>query len=313
MKHLLPLVLILTGCFDSLVSSACEPGYTLLDGRCAARPDDPGGDGAPDAPRAPDGGVVVHPPDGPEPATCTLPELACDGGCRDVSSDPDNCGACNRVCASGICTAGHCAGELSGHIIGIGHDYTSHRGAMERLLGNAAALGASFDVGVARWRGTSASAAVAGASTALARGMSQIGRPWHSVLLGQQPTDAAFAGVDVLLVDAQVGNGDAVAAHAAPWAAAIDRFLQRGGVVVVLEGAGGVSHRFAAAANVYAVPAPADGTGVPATVAAPGDALAQHVLSPYLAEASSVVYVPAPPGAVIATPAGTVAFHTTRY
>jgi hypothetical protein len=310
----------LPGCFDSLVSGPCAAGYALVDGHCAARPtgpDDPDGGVVvtpPDGnPVDPDGGVVVAPPDGAPPLACTLPALACDGVCTDVSSDPNACGACDRVCASGICTAGHCEGELSGHIVGIGHDYTSHHGAMQRLLGNAVALGGQFDVGLARWPGSSAPAAVAGATTALAHGMALVGRPWHAVQLGAQPSDAAFTGIDVLLVDAQVGDGDAIAATAAPWRTPIDRFLMRGGVVIVLESAGGASHRFAAGANVYTVAAPADSTGVAAAISAPGDALAQQVVSPYLAETSSVVYAAAQPGAVVATPAGTVVFHTTRY
>jgi hypothetical protein len=297
------LALFLAGCFDSIVSAPCAAGYSYIDGHCAARP------GA-DAPVAPPDGATVQPPDA---LMCSAPEVACDGACKDVSSDPDNCGACDRVCASGICTAGHCAGELSGHIVAIGHDYTSHHAAMARVLGNAVALGAHADVGVARWRGQADALAVAGTTAAFTQAMSQIGRPWHAVQLGQVPSDAAFTGVDVLLVDAQTGNGDEAAASAAPWATAVDRFLQRGGIVIVLAGAGGVSHRVAAALNVFALPEPADSTGVPTTISDPADALAQQVVSPYLAETSSVVYAPALPGAVIATPAGTLAFHVTRY
>jgi hypothetical protein len=313
-----------SGCFDSIIDGPCATGYAVGEsGHCVARIGDDaraGSDARPDAPIVPDASHVADAPSTHEDAApdapalvCTAPELMCAGACIDVASDPDNCGACDRVCASGICTAGHCEGGLAGHIVAIGHDYTSHNGAMRRLLGNAVALGANHDVGVARWRGVTSPAAVNGASAALAAGMAQLARPWHTVELGLVPSDAAFLGVDVLLVDAQVGDGDGLAAATTPWAAPLDRFLMRGGVVIVLEGAGGTSHRFAGAAGLYTVPAPIVTTAAAATVGAPADALAYHVLSPYLAETTSVAYAAGLPGAVVTTPAGTVAFHTTRY
>lgn len=313
-----------TGCFDSIIDGPCASGYALGgEGHCVARISDDADvrdDARPDGTSVPDAPAHEHDagtPDAPTPdapmLVCTAPEIACAGACIDVSSDPDNCGACNRVCASGICTAGHCEGDLSGHIVAIGHDFTSHNGAMRRLLGNAISLSASHDVGIARWPGTSTPAAVGGASDALLAGMTELARPWHALALGGQPTDASFLGIDVLLVDAQVGDGDALAAATAPWAEAFDRFLMRGGVVIVLEGAGGSSYRFAAAAGLYSVAAPTTTTGAAVTVGAPADALAQQVVSPYLAATSTVAYAAGLPGTVVTTPAGTVVFHLTRY
>src|SRR5262249_20044779 len=70
-----------------------------------------GGDGG--TPGGGDGGGLV----------CTPPLHACEDGCVDLQTDPDNCGYCGNVCASGICSAGICQGIVAGHIVLIGHDY----------------------------------------------------------------------------------------------------------------------------------------------------------------------------------------------
>jgi hypothetical protein len=301
----------LAGC-DSLVDNPCASGFALAGGACVERADHEAPDAGPGV--APDGGAGDGGQDvtaydagpGPDALVCTLPAIACNGVCIDVSTDPDNCGACGHVCASGICSAGVCAGELHGHVIAIGHDYTSHNAAMARVLGNAAALGKRHDLGVARWRGTATDASVAGVTSALSASLAQLGRPWHTVALPESPS---LANIDVLVIDAQRGDGDAVAAAAVPWASVIDDFLAGGGVVVVLDSAGGAGYRFAAAAGLFTIAAPVDATGVPAFVVDASDAVAQQVLSPYLA-ASSSASLPGTAAPVIATAAGeTLVFH----
>ena len=288
---------LLAGCFDSLVGSPCAAGYRLSAGACLAADAGPGDGGA-------DGG-------GPE-VVCAAPLAACDGACRELSSDADHCGVCGRACPSGLCTAGHCEGGVSGHIVAIGHDYRRHHGAMARVLGNAVALAPSTDVALGRLRGSAAAASSTGVTLALTSSMTAIGRPWHEVAL-PAPSAQALIGVDVLLIEAQTGDGSAAAALGAAWASAIDGMLASGGVVVVLHGGSGVSHRLAQAAALYTVAAPASVTNQQALVANSSDALAQAVVSPYLAEDSSVSFadVSAP---VIVTGGGVaLVFHLTRY
>ncbi|MBS1118609.1 MAG: Tryptophan synthase alpha chain [Deltaproteobacteria bacterium] len=304
--------LMLAGCFDSLVSNPCASGYQLVGGTCVVHESEPDADPAPDSgpgqdAASSDGGLV----DAPVGLVCTLPEIECSGGCLDVSSDPDNCGACDRVCASGICQAGHCLGTLSGHIIAIGHDYQSHHAAMRTVLGNSIALGAHPDVAVARWHGSSSEASSTGTTLAINLSMASLGRPWHPVALAATPSTTALADADVLVIEAQTGDGVAARASAVPWASAIDGFLQRGGVVVVLEGVSGVSYQVADGAGLFSIAPPVDSTGLVALVSDGSDAIAQQVVSPYLAELSSVVF-PGVVGAIV-TPNGTLAFHQTRY
>jgi hypothetical protein len=290
-------VVALCGCFDSIVDSPCAAGYQLVGGQCVSRVEPPdGGDDAP--PGGGDGGDA-----GP---LCELPLVACADECVDLSSDPDNCGACGRVCASGICSAGSCVGALAGHIVAIGHDYRDHNAAMRRVLGNAAALAAGTDLAIARIRGSAVAAAHTGTRQALASGLAVLGRDWHEV----NAVDG-LAGIDVAVIEAQLGDGDVSASLGAMWAPSLDGVLQRGGVVIVLEGASGVSFRFAAAAALYVASAPVDASGSQAMIVDASDAIAQQVVSPYLAEFTSVA-MPGVSGPLV-TAAGTLVVHQTRF
>lgn len=302
-------LVVTTGCFSSLIDNPCESGYALNGGgHCVAA--DTGPDGGSNVP--PDGGDGGSnmPPDGPPPLVCTAPEIACDGHCLDVTSDPDNCGACHRVCASGICTNSHCEGDLSGHIVAIGHDYRSHHAAMARVVGNAVALAQPRDVGVAFYVGSAAAAANTGTRSAINGAMSAMGRPWHEV---QLPEGSGSLTADVLVIEAQTAAGDTSEAAALPLAQPIDQLLLRGGIVVVLEGSGGSSFRFAKGANLFTVGTPVDATGQPTIVTGGSDAIAQQVLSPYLAETTSVTFPSAPPAVITTMTGGTVVFHVTKY
>lgn len=284
------LMVPLTGCFDSLVSSPCDPGYRPSAVGCVAS--EPALDGGPEL-------------------ICERPLVACEGACLDLSADPDHCGACGRACPSGLCTAGRCEGGLPGHIVAIGHDYRRHHGSMARVLGNAASLTSASEVALARLRGTSLAASSAGTTAALTSSMSALGRRWREVALASA-APLGLEGIDVLLIEAQTGDAAAAQALGAAWAAAIAPFLARGGVVIVLHGAGGVSHRLAQGAGLYTVADPVDSTNVQALVASSSDAVARAVVSPYLAEDSSVVF-PGVASPVIATSSGaTMVFHWTR-
>lgn len=323
----LMIALALAGCFDSIVDNPCAPGYELQRGACVTRLDDEGPDagtredaktepladaGVPDAPKdgtTVDGTTLDATP--PDAFVCAAPTIECEGVCIDVASNADHCGTCGRVCPSGICEAGHCVGELSGHIVVIGHDYQDHHAAMRRVLGNAIALGAQYDVGVARFRGSSTAVSSAGTSGAIGQAMVQLGRPWHPITISATPPGDSLPGVDVLVIEAQVGDADAASVAGTAWATSIDLFLQRGGVVVVLEGAAGVSYRFAAGANLVVSDPPVEVTGMHALIADATDAVAQQVLSPYLAETTSVVF-PSTTGPIV-TLQGTLVIHQTRY
>ncbi len=45
-------------------------------------------------------------PDGP--LLCSEAQIVCNGGCVDPANDPENCGDCNTICATGVCIEGDC-------------------------------------------------------------------------------------------------------------------------------------------------------------------------------------------------------------
>ncbi|MGE3765600.1 MAG: hypothetical protein AB7L94_25295 [Kofleriaceae bacterium] len=345
MNRILVLSLALVAGCSSLVDDHCARGYVRDDGTCVTRPDVDGGatgvtadarmavENMPADPTpGPDGGIDASvdasvdasdagvdasgaAPDAivadaaPDAFTCTPPLTACYEMCVDLETDPDHCGSCTHQCASGICSAGHCQGEPWGHVIAIGHDYTSSHASQRRVLANAIALGASNNVGIAWWPSDTASTVH---RQALATGMTAIGRAWHETAFPSAPA-SSFAGIDVVVVGPDTADGDNADATGAVWAAALDSFLRTGGVIVVLDGANGTNHRFAHGAQLFDVGAPVTVTGQPTAVVDGTDALAEQVIAPYLAEASSVTW-PGAPQPVVTTMGGTdaIVFHLTR-
>ncbi len=320
----LGLLLVTTGCFDSLVSEACVEGFAMSGGRCTAASvvTDGGLDGPLDADApldvledAPGDAAIDAPaPDAPPDAlTCTAPDLTCAGVCIDPDTDPMNCGSCGHVCASGLCVAGGCEGDLPGQIVAIGHDFSAWNGAMARALGNAAALAPAPDLAIARWRGTSTSLVSASLTMALTTGLLVQAQAWHAVPWPTAPGPTALDLIDVVVIEPQAGAGDQSETAGVTWGPALAGFIDRGGVVIVLEGEGSSSYRFASGAGVFTTTTPVPVSGQRLVVTAPGDAIASQVVSPYLGAATTVAF-PDLGTAVVATEDGrTVIFHTTRY
>jgi hypothetical protein len=306
-----------TGCFDSLVSDPCATGFTMSNGSCVLEIGPDGGQGGPDGgQRGPDGGQGG--PDAgpivdatmPDALTCPAPMLTCGNVCIDGSSDPNNCGRCGRTCASGICEASVCVGDVVGHIVAIGHDYRSYHAAMARVLANAIALGASPSLHVGFYAGTANEVSADGTRIAAAAALAVMGRT-HTDLSIDTITDQTLSPLDVIVVDAQTGDGDTLDALGATWSVPLANFFGRGGVAVVLDGVNGTSYRAAHGAGLYDVTAPVDATSQQVTVVDGTDAVTQQVPSPYLAETTSVSF-PGTAGAIENSGGDAVVFHIAR-
>ncbi len=240
---------------------------------------------------AADAGVVT-PIDafpGPDALVCVLPEILCSPGCIDPLTDPDNCGRCGNVCASGICTNGFCDGETSGHIVLIGHDYRVRHAAAVRVLANSINLSGASPLTVGVWRGRASAPAMLAAEQALSSAMITLGRTWAKVELGGSPL-TAFENIDVLLVAPQPPDTGELAASGDAWRTNLHAFVAGGGVIIALSGAADATPQLLIGAGLMDVGATIDITGQNLVIGVGTDAIAIGVISPYHADTSSAAF-----------------------
>lgn len=212
---------------------ACELGTTACDGVCVDLATDVTSCGACGVRCGPAqlcaAGVCVD--------RCGPGTLECGSACIDPMTDPDNCGRCGHECPSGICTLGVCTGALAGHLVAIGHDYVTHRAAMDRLLANAVLLAGRSPARVLTYVGLADPASVTGAESAIRSTALAMGREldWQRATDGEL-VSSELRDADVFLIHAQAaGSDEGLALLGASWSRALATFLERGGVVVMLD------------------------------------------------------------------------------
>lgn len=156
----------------------------------------------------------------------------------EVEVDPNNCGACGNVCASGLCYAGVCADDRAGHVFVIGHSYKTSNPALDRVLGNALATSSNKNINVALYLGGASSAQRTAVSNAVTRGASLVGyRATKTIATNPVAVQGLLPTSQVLVVAPQAQASDATLDSIAEmWRFPVDDFLRRGGVVIVLDG-----------------------------------------------------------------------------
>lgn len=228
---------------------------------------------------------------------CIPPLVFCGGQCIDAAADPVNCGACSVVCASQICTSSRCVGAASGGIIYIGHDYTTTLAgtAQARVLSNAVFIPQSNPLHVMSYERHARASAITRVDAILGGVATQIGRGLnirHTSTDTDIPSLLTLPGFDVLLVHDQPTAPDgALGVLGTSWASTLATFTLGGGVVVVLDGGGGIDQMpaFSNGTGLLNVIANAPLTvGTPLVVASRSDVVGIAVISPYGAGQSSV-------------------------
>jgi hypothetical protein len=222
---------------------------------------------------------------------CADDQIACHYACVAPATDGQNCGACGRICPSNICIDGECQGATPGDIVVIGHDmsaaqqYSTHAKVFQNAVHlpttdplRVLAFEADATAGVVNETRTLATAAVGGRAVTLAVA------PPEAL-----ESTALYADWDVVLVDG------VSAAHASDygtrWAASLDTFTKKGGVLVALDSGDGDVPGFFSALGLLSLGTDRSlPSGRAFTVAAPNDTVGALLLSPYAAFGPSVAF-----------------------
>jgi hypothetical protein len=281
---------------DGASTDACTPPYTTTSscGACGAMC--PAGDVCtPVLDAGADAGTYACAP------LCTAPLTDCGGTCVDLTSDPLNCGACDRVCPSGICIMSMCAGSALGDIVVIGHDYASSNVRVSEgdILANAVFLPPTNPLRVLSFEEYAVATQVANVKSVLKKAALTSGRQINFTVVDDYtlvPADLAASSFDVLLVYDQ-GNAapGTLSTVGSAWQASVETFVEIGGDVVVLDGASGANPQMtdlltsASLLDTTAEVRVASGTQL--FVVASGDAVGNFVVSPYAAQTDTVSFV----------------------
>jgi hypothetical protein len=313
--------LVVVGCADvnSVVGGACAEGYVEQNSACVPAPststDGDGGltqaDGSANAGDGGGDGQRANRDAGSSNAlgptnTCVAPQLLCGNDCIDPTSDPNNCGSCGKVCPSNSCVSGKCVGSAPGHVVVIGHDYTSAPSTFSsqaRVLSNAVLLPASNPLRVMSYEQFAGAAAVKNAEGLISAEAKQLGRSVTFVATTSAQTVSSSIDVsayDVLLVHDQSSAPDGtLATIGSSWQADgnVAAFLHAGGVVVLLTGGTGSGQMPSLATNAQLLSIDAQANVVGSlSVVAPADAIGSGVVSPYVPKSNTVTFETEPNG-----------------
>jgi hypothetical protein len=219
---------------------------------------------------------------------CTAPEVLCAGRCIDVRSDPLNCGACGKICASNLCVAGLCQGAAPGDVVLVGADYRQVNGgsAQARVLTNAVLIPSSNPLRVLSYERYAEFTSVMNVKSLVTAAAGA-----RTVSYSVSNDAAALASADlakdfdvVLVYDQRNGDAPTLQAEGATWKAPLGTFAKAGGVVVVLDGNAGNGNMPALlrSSGLFDVTAHASLTpGSRVAILAPNDVVGTLVPSPF--------------------------------
>jgi len=312
---------------NALVDGECAAGYTLVGNSCiqqsdsnpigdAQQNDGVNGDGTVEGDTSSDGtsSDVIQ----GDAISCDDGLTLCNGTCVDTTTDPFNCGGCGNVCPSLLCSNSLCVGAVPGSMVVIGHDYdVSYSAAQARVLANALLLSASTSMRVRSYEQYSASAAVLNVKSILSAAAAGASRT-ITYTVATMPSDVSpgmtALNTDVLVIYDQVGApASTLATIGSGWSSTIASFTHVGGIVIALDGRGGVNPQMPAmiqAAGILNVTADTSvAQSTPLDVVAPSDAVGLGVVSPYGAGKQSVFFACSEPDSppvtyVVEDPAG---------
>jgi hypothetical protein len=231
---------------------------------------------------------------------CSPPLTDCGGTCVDESNDPDNCGTCGKICASGFCVAGLCQGTTPGDIVVIGYDYRVSQPTVAEatILSNAAFIPSSSPLRILSFEHYADATAVSNVKAILNAEAVALGRMPNKYTVSTTDADIPaklnIRSYDELIVyDQKTASATVLGALGSSWQTTLSTFTAAGGVVISLDGAEGMGAMptFNTSAGLLAI---SDHTVIPnrtpLEVIAPGDVVARVVVTPFASELDSVYF-----------------------
>lgn len=229
---------------------------------------------------------------------CAPGQLYCSGLCFDPDIDPSNCGGCGVYCPTGLCNGGKCRGAIPGHAVTIGHDFlgVGTSASVAKVLVNAAFLPSHNPVRILGYQEFANPVAVASVKAILDAGAAASGRTYTLSASTTQAELLQRISIDtydlVLVYDQPKAPAGALQGVGLAMAPDFTSFSETGGVIVALDGGGGVGEMptFLRTTGLLDASAHTGVTSLELNVVAPADAIGIGVLSPYQAPSTSVSF-----------------------
>jgi len=231
---------------------------------------------------APENPVTALPP---EETTCLEPLVLCHGVCIPAESDAENCGACGKICPSNICVNGECQGATPGDVVLIGHDYTNAfvGSAQSKVLVNTLSIPTTDPIRILSFEDGADPAAVA-----QLRSLATASIKDRQVMFTRAAAASSLASAtlgrnyDVVIIN-DASAVDPVATGAR-WAAPLNTFAAKGGVVLAIDLGTSAMPQLLSSAGLFTM---TGHTTLPVEthlmVTAAADVVGAQVLSPYAA------------------------------
>ena len=299
------------GIESSVVGGECATGYELSGGRCVPQstpvtPAPPATTPAP-APTALVGPVPTPPSQAVPPSfvepTITPPELElppvivepvtppilcapgsteCGGVCIPTSADPDNCGACGKICRSNICINGECQGSTPGDVVVMGLDYAAaSASSMEtKALVNALTIPTTNPIRVLSYEEGADPTAVAN-TKALAASQIKGRKVTFKVATPTSLESSSLSTYyDVVIVHGVPSTNPT--ALGARWKTPLGTFAMKGGLVLAIDDASTPMPAMLQSAGLITTTGHTQlATMAHLLVSAPGDVMGTQILSPF--------------------------------
>ncbi len=237
--------------------------------------------------------LPIEPIEPPPEELCVEPLVRCKGECISVmQDDPQNCGACGKVCRSNICSAGVCQGATPGDVVLVGHDMQDAwaGSAHSKVLANAISIPTTDPIRVLVWEDGALPKTVAWTKSLIKQSVSSRKIDFTTATQSALTASTLATHFDIVLIHDAAGPDPA--ALGASWAGSLETFTKKGGVVIALDGFQSDMPALVKSAGLLDITGHVQlSASTKFVVSDPKDVVGTQLLSPYAAIGASVGFV----------------------